>query len=521
MTHLQGPVPIDDPSYVQRPFEHAVQRELMKDQWVLLLGPRQHGKTSALVRIKRALIEAGLEAAFVDLQAAPPFNAYEELVGWFCGIIRDQFAGCAEGGGATDDGSKGLLNKIFGKSSANEEGGVANDAGNEADLVAMLESVLPNGNAPVAILIDEASNISEPAWRNSFFGQLRSISSRRADAESGDIAARLRFVFAGTFRYETLIDEKNSPFNVCEHIYTEDLPEADVLTLTSKVLGAEHTGIGAQLYAEVGGQPFLVQRLLGGLEDIDDPEEAVPDRINSLRTDMSSHLEHLFGKILAESDLSEIVMQMVRDGAAPNEAADPNHRFLQVLGIAQRDGTDLKFRNALYQYVASASPQLGGGASSALLAPMFPLPIGSFDKVQDQQLREIAWSAHSGAVAAYRAQSNRLALAGFGSSLEAILIDLLLRQPAGTHATIAQQAGCDFNGSQKPDQPKTWSLFNLIKAAAKVGGTNAIEPPQVLRKWRNTVHPVLAQANYRPDCELEPEARTAASLHEIVLRDLQ
>ena len=36
MTHVQGPVPVANESYVERPFEQTVQRELMNDQWVLL-----------------------------------------------------------------------------------------------------------------------------------------------------------------------------------------------------------------------------------------------------------------------------------------------------------------------------------------------------------------------------------------------------------------------------------------------------------------------------------------------------
>ena len=57
MAHLQGPVPLADNAYVKRPFENELHRELMANRWVLLLGPRQHGKTSALVRLQRALSE--------------------------------------------------------------------------------------------------------------------------------------------------------------------------------------------------------------------------------------------------------------------------------------------------------------------------------------------------------------------------------------------------------------------------------------------------------------------------------
>ncbi len=49
LMHLQGPVPLGHESYIERPFELKLIRELQAGRWVLFLGPRQHGKTSALV----------------------------------------------------------------------------------------------------------------------------------------------------------------------------------------------------------------------------------------------------------------------------------------------------------------------------------------------------------------------------------------------------------------------------------------------------------------------------------------
>ena len=62
--------------------------------------------------------------------------------------------------------------------------------------------------------------------------------------------------------------------------------------------------------------------------------------------------------------------------------------------------------------------------------------------------------------------------------------------------------------------------MTLIRVAPHVSGGRAFDPPQALREWRNLIHPAVAQQDYRPDSDLEPEARSAANLHEIVLRDL-
>lgn len=409
MAHLQGPVPLGDENYIERLFEHELHREIMADRWVLLLGPRQHGKTSALVRLQRALSENGVPAALVDLQAAPAPQVYSELVAWVGGEARQQL-------------------------------GTANQpAFDSEDVGALLGAALAPGNTPAVILVDEASNIPDAGWRNAFFGQLRAISSRRAAARSEDAAARLRFVFAGTFRPETLIDAANSPFNVCERIDCDDLTADNVRTLTRDILGEEHEAMSQPIFEEVGGQPFLVQKLLSRLQGREGMPAALDAEIAKLRTGESDHIIDLFRKMLSEPSLAAIGARMVRDGAAPVEAADPDFRYVQVLGLARRTGANLVFRNQLYARIAATSPQLGGTIPAPTLAPMFPLSIAAFNNVQNVQLREIAWAAHKGAVAAYRAGANRLALAGFGGSLEAMLLDLMQRQQQGSLGAIVAQ----------------------------------------------------------------------------------
>lgn len=490
MAHLQGPVPLGDDNYIERPFEHELLRELMADRWVLLLGPRQHGKTSALVRLQNALTENGMPTALVDLQAAPAPQSYAEFAAWIGADVRQQL-------------------------------GTANQAAiNSVDVIVLLGAALPSGQTPIVILVDEASNIPDAGWRNAFYGQLRAISSRRAAAGPEDAAARLRFVFAGTFRPETLIDAANSPFNVCERIDSDDLTSEDVGVLAGKILGAESSDLSQPIYEEVGGQPFLVQRLLSKLQGRDDMQAALEVEIAKLRSGDSDHIIDLFRKMLSEPNLAAIGAQMVRDGAAPMEAADPDFRYMQVLGLARRSGANLVFRNQLYASIAATSPQLGGTLPTSALAPMFPVSLAAFNNIQNTELREIAWAAHKGAVAAYRAGANRLALAGFGGSLEAMLLDLLQRQPAGGLGGIIDAGGITLRGRETQNNPATWNLVNLIKAAPHAGGGKGFDPPQALREWRNLIHPALALNNYRADDDLEPEARSAANLHEILLRDL-
>jgi hypothetical protein len=81
--HLHGPVPLDDPVYAERDFETTLVKEVQAGHWVLLLGPRQHGKTSAFLRLRKTLSDHATSTALVDLQKVPPFDTYARLVTWF------------------------------------------------------------------------------------------------------------------------------------------------------------------------------------------------------------------------------------------------------------------------------------------------------------------------------------------------------------------------------------------------------------------------------------------------------
>jgi hypothetical protein len=229
--HLHGPVPLDNPAYVEREFEIALVREVQAGNWVLLLGPRQHGKTSAFIRLRKTLSEYATSTALVDLQKAPPFEIYAQLVTWFARQVGAALGRTVE-------------------------------IPQTDDLATALSGALPEGSAPVVILIDEASNIGNDEWRNSFFGQLRAISSERAIARDGDVAKRLRLVFAGTFRPERLVTAANSPFNVCERIDTTDLTLKDIVRLAKEAGLTDPERTASLIHEAVGGQPYLIQRLI-------------------------------------------------------------------------------------------------------------------------------------------------------------------------------------------------------------------------------------------------------------------
>ena len=484
---LQGPVPLGDLDYAERPFELELVRQVQAGRWVLLLGPRQHGKTSALLRLRRTLNQNATLTAMVDLQAKPPFAAYAQLTTWFARKVA----------------------------SALEHEVVIDETD---DLSAALTRALPAGVAPVVVLIDEASNIDNDQWRNSFFGQLRAISSERAAAEDGHIATRLRFVFAGTFRPERLVAEANSPFNICERIDTADLLVGDILRLAEKIGLENPTEISEAIHGAVGGQPYLVQRLLQVNLAADDPSSAFDDEINRLAD--SDHISNLFRRVLSDEALSGIVSIAATGQEVALSPGNEDQRFLLILGVMARDGRVLQFRNRLYANTAARSPQFSQVvAPEARRAVLFPMELNRFGGVADDQLREIAHVAQKGAVGAYRDGSCRIALAGFGTAIEAVLMDFLIRQPP---AELARAAALRVNPKrfEIDGDPRTWNLVSLMAGARGLLGQGMLDIPENMREWRNLIHPGVCIRAYRPDGDLAPEVGVAAHQLDIILRDL-
>ena len=492
-------MPLNSPSYIERGFELRVQQEVLSGRWVLLLGPRQHGKTSALIRVREALRNAGLPCAYVDLQRCPPVSVYREYLAWFASRL------------ASDLGHDAPL---------------AADVETD-DLGAWLAAAVGDGASPVVCIIDEASAV--PAvWRNIFYGQLRAIANEAAIEEAPHLATRLRCVFAGTFRPETLVDDLNSPFNVCQRVETDDLSLEDAQRLWTLIVGPEE-GMARVAYDDLGGQPYLLQKVMDITSHAEgSKEEALVDALRALRSGLDDHFEGVFGRVFAETNLAEAVKSMVRDGSAAMSPADADSKYLQTIGVARRDGRRLVFRNDIYRDFAAASPQLVDNTTPVPTAGLIPIRLlgtaaESFGVVVDLRLREFAEANVQAATLAYNAGAFRPALVGFGAALEALLVDFLTaRVSSADLATAVAASSGPWWSSEDQLRPITWRLVNLIKVARQVPKVTlaAVDPPDGLREWRNHVHPGVALEAYRDGKDLEPEARTASGLLAGLLRDL-
>ncbi len=325
--HVQGAVPLSSPAYVPREFERQLLAETYAARWTLLLGPRQHGKSSGLLRVRKDLISAGLKCALVDLQAMPARRDISGAVAWFCSAIARDL-------------------RLADYSSATQP---------EGEIFAHL-SALPLDDARVVVIVDEAGAIEDERVRNNFFAQLRAIVNRRARVGRNDISSRLTCIFAGTFRPERLVDPINSPFNVCERVETQDLSLEDAQILWRGVAEETPGAVESSAFDLVGGQPYLLQRIYGALlgHPITSRAAAFAEAAERLQLGRDSHFLALFARIREDAALFALVRRLLA-GDVIYEAANIDMQYLETLGFAHRVGGLLTVRNKLYREIANTA----------------------------------------------------------------------------------------------------------------------------------------------------------------------
>jgi nucleoside phosphorylase len=323
-----GTVPLESRAYVPRPFEDELFETVTAGRWAVLVGPRQHGKSSALARLYVRLQRDGFSCAIVDLQAYGADETYDQFLAWLCERI------------AREVGSEVVSPEIT------------------DDLEAWLRAVLPDEYPNVVILLDEISAVPSSLQKR-FFGQLRALFNARGLAEKDDLPWRVTFVFAGTFRHEAMVDSENSPFNVSRFINSTDLSTEHVLDLARVADGEAAERWAERTFELVGGQPYLVQVLLAAaLRAADSPEAGFERAATALRDGSDRHLPALIRRIGGDPALQDLTQRLL-PGPINFNGTDDDHLYAIVVGVARVEDGQLVIRNALYREALEISFRSG------------------------------------------------------------------------------------------------------------------------------------------------------------------
>jgi hypothetical protein len=237
-----GTLHLNAPSYVNRPADEELFRQVLAGQFCYVLTPRQMGKSSLMVRTAHRLRQAGILTAIVDLSGLGTRDITHDQ--WYLSIIK-----C-------------LVHDLQLASEPEqwwEERAILSPVQRFSDF--LHEVVLGRDNR-IVIFIDEIDSTIKLNFTDDFFAAIRAVYNQRATNTEYN---RLTFVLLGVSTPTDLVKNRHrTPFNIGQAIDLREFSRADAQPLEHG-LEQIYPGWGRPILNRIfdwtGGHPYLTQKL--------------------------------------------------------------------------------------------------------------------------------------------------------------------------------------------------------------------------------------------------------------------
>ncbi|NMF57990.1 AAA-like domain-containing protein [Pseudanabaena yagii] len=346
-----GSLPADAPSYVERQCDRDYYDLLKECKYCYVFNCRQMGKSSLRVRVTHKLQAEGIVCATIDPQKIGVEVTCEQ---WYASAIRSLV------------GDLNLKSK-FDLRSWIRERELLSPVQRFAEFIETV--VLQEIDAPIVIFVEEIDRLlSLKFGMDDFFGLVRSFFEDRPTKPEYN---RLTFSFLGVATPTDLIQSHNtSAFNIGYAVEMAGFTLAEALPLMQ---GLASKVANPQDYLEeavkwTGGQPFLIQRLLGMMEKelagIATPENIaawvenlVQERIvtNWESQDAPPHLTTIRDRVLSVEEklrgrMLGCYQQVLADGELEDDRSEERSKLRLTGLVVRRDGRLISY-NPIYAAV--------------------------------------------------------------------------------------------------------------------------------------------------------------------------
>jgi hypothetical protein len=307
------------PSYIERDADRTLRTAIVAGQrYPYIVAPRQSGKSSLLLRTRRALDPREYRTAFVDLSLLEKRD-HTSLWG-------EVLAGIAE--------STGLDPSSI----------------NPKRPMHSFQVWLGEVAQRIVVFLDETDSMLAASCCESFFSYIRGLYNRRSEDPS---FARLTFVLAGAALPTQLITTPStSPFNVGVEVPIDDLSLPETRQLVSHLGSSADTAIATHLHGLTGGSVYLSQLLLeklwgqgqtGGIAvTVSDIDRFAGEIVASAASEV--HFLNMYRAFGADGQLRTALADLLVDRSIDEHAA----QMLRLVGVS--DGVT-PYRNLLYRRV--------------------------------------------------------------------------------------------------------------------------------------------------------------------------
>jgi hypothetical protein len=324
----EGTMDAESRLYIEREGDRVAGRALERQGVTIVIkGPRQMGKSSLLMRVIQAALEAGREVVYLDLQQFDQevLAEADRFYPQFCQAIAEQL-GLADG---------------------TAEAWAAGGGNNQLATRYVQNQVLKTLNRPLLLAMDEVDRLFEVEYRSDFFAMLRGWHNNRASPlpllrpwKQLDLA-----LVTATEPYHLIANLNQSPFNVGEVIQLIDFSAEQVADLNQRHGAPLAPGPLAQLMELLHGHPYLVRRALYLVAGHQMPVERLLEQAASDYGPFGDHLRYHLFRIVDHQALRACLRQVIRSNRCDDEKTS---RLLIAAGLARQEGSAVLPRCPLY-----------------------------------------------------------------------------------------------------------------------------------------------------------------------------
>lgn len=227
-------------SYVVRQADRDLIEVLRNREFAYVLDSRQKGKSSLMIRVRRALEEEGTRTVLLDLQR---FGSNLDPERWYASLLD-----------AVDE-SLDASDQLFGAWDADRRLGPMRRFFNS------IEDLLTERDLRVVVFVDEVDFVrSLPFSVDEFFAGIRECHNRSATG----VQSHLTFCLLGVANPSELIhDVRITPFNIGRRIELTDFTLAELEPFHEPLSEGGRDGrlLTERVHRWTGGHPYLTQRL--------------------------------------------------------------------------------------------------------------------------------------------------------------------------------------------------------------------------------------------------------------------
>lgn len=302
------------PVYMERQADRDVLMHLRAMDYLLVIEPRQQGKSSL---INHLICHPALnDMAFAYLDVTTPDRSIEAT--WYQTL-------CPR-----------ILRQLRSFVPRNQWPAIPQTSAGWREFLCDIALFAADAQRRLVIALDEIGAVTFPGATD-FFSVLRDVyNSRQAETEF----KYLTFLLAGAFHPRDLIqDDKISPFNIAQRVRLLDFTLAQVRELVGKGIwtGGQADALAKRIYYWTNGQPYLTQLLCSYLEATATPAD-VDVGIERLRREDENHLPPLLDRLKKDEKLSQYV-QRIMSGERMKFYPQEHRRQadLELLGVIKVD----------------------------------------------------------------------------------------------------------------------------------------------------------------------------------------